>query len=108
MSYAIWPDGKVGDVLCWVNRERHRQECLKAQGKFPWSCADQIDPDSGREILLAEKLAVLAEEFGEVAEIVCKLGAKRAEADTVSLKMLRDELVQVAAVAVAWAESLTG
>jgi hypothetical protein len=94
-------------VLTDVLRERIRQEKLKDEGKFPWSCCDEINPDTGTVILDAEKLAVLAEEFGEVANIVCKLQAKREESKSVSTDGLREELIQVAAVAVAWAESLT-
>ncbi len=72
-----------------VTSERYRQEDLKAGGKFPWTLADAA-PSS------AEKLAVLAEEFGEVAKAVC-------EGDR---ENLREELVQVAACCVAWLDSL--
>lgn len=93
-------------ALSEVHKERWRQEQLKEAGKFPWSCADVIDPDTNCAIPYAAKLAVLAEEFGEVASIVCKLQAGREEAAQVSAKDLREELIQVAAVAVAWAESI--
>ena len=78
-------------VLALVERERERQEELKECGKFAATCADEIPA--------GEKLAILVEEVGEVAREVCERGA-RAE--------LLEELVQVAAVAVAWAESLGG
>ena len=75
------------DVLAEVGRERSRQEQLKAKGKFTYTCADAEMPDG-------QRLAVLVEEVGEVA---------RAMNDG---KGLREELIQVAAVAVAWVEAI--
>jgi len=85
-------------VLDEVARERERQEQLRADGKFAATCAttdkyEMTDP---------ECLAVLAEEFGEVARAVCE-GMPGNIENTASL---RAELIQVAAVAVAWAERL--
>lgn len=97
---------RLDEMLQAIGVERARQEQLKREGKFPWSCEDIVNPDTSLPITLSEKLAVLAEEFGEVANIVCKLQANRAEARQVSLYKLQKELVQVAAVACAWAESL--
>jgi len=93
-------------VLTEVFNERQRQEQLKQEGKFPWSCEDLFNPDNHEPIPFSEKFVVLAEEVGEVADIVCKLMARRKEAKGVSVDKLREELIQVAAVAVAWAESL--
>jgi hypothetical protein len=74
MGYTIWPDSADGDVLSDIHRERSRQEELRAAGKFPWTCASPDVDDSG-------KLAVLAEEFGEVARAVVEsridIGAAR-------------------------------
>jgi hypothetical protein len=70
-----------------VTSERCRQVQLRTEGRIPWSCADPL-------VSPGERLAVLVEEVGEVA---------RALNDGVGL---RDELVQVAAVAVAWIEGL--
>jgi hypothetical protein len=126
MGYTIWPDGTVGEVLQEVYRERTRQEDLKAKGKFLWSCSDtkvRVDANglSVRVITNPEKLAVLAEEFGEVSrevtEQIIALDKARVENDgdvdrrlgetlRVRNKKLKEELIQVAAVAVAWAESL--
>lgn len=78
------------NVLVEVVRERKRQEALKAAGKFPWTCADAAPASM--------KLAVLAEEFGEVARAVCEKDYKN----------LREELVQTAAVCLAWLEALEG
>lgn len=69
----------IGDVL----RERQRQEDLHA----PQTCANP-GMDAGA------KLAVLIEEVGEVAKAQLERGN------------LREELVHVAAVAIAWLESI--
>jgi hypothetical protein len=66
--------------------ERMRQERLKAAGKFAYTPADDI-PDTDR-------LPMLVEEVGEVARAMC---------DGVGLY---PELVQVAALALAWLEYL--
>lgn len=96
MGYTIWPDGKCGEVVEAIYRERLRQEELKRSGKFTYTCADDGLSNS-------DKLAVLAEEFGEAARHVVEsvIDAKRLDR-----KKLREELIQVAAVAAAWAESL--
>jgi NTP pyrophosphatase (non-canonical NTP hydrolase) len=99
-------------VLDEVFAERLRQEELRKSGKFLWTCAD---PDQSPE----RKLAVLAEEFGEAArevtEIVilnskrsaAKLGGEEYKAKLEELnRRLRKELIQVAAVATAWAEGM--
>jgi hypothetical protein len=116
----------VGEVLQDVYRERTRQEDLKAKGKFLWSCSDnkvRVDANglTTRIVTNPEKLAVLAEEFGEVSrevtEQIIALDKARVENDgdvdrrlgeilRVRNKKLKEELIQVAAVAVAWAESL--
>lgn len=88
---------KIESVLRDINFERHRQERLKATGKFKHTCADPEMPDS-------VALSVLVEEVGEVAREV-----NDAYSDSMPLAHrtdLREELIQVAAVAVAWAEKL--
>lgn len=101
-------------ALAAVNAERTRQHELLAKGKFPDYWRDGV-PDYHR-------LAVLAEEFGEAAKEACEILHNDTklwpgeEAPMVfehkkrvrkRLKgLLREELVQVAAVAVAWIESL--
>ena len=104
-----------------VIEERARQEELCRSGKFPWTCAHRTH--RGDMILNAEKLAVLAEEFGEVSrevteEMIALDKSRTREGRTwdegaadkarVIRDRLRTELIQVAAVAVAWAESLGG
>jgi hypothetical protein len=88
-------------VLADVAIERRQQELLKAEGRFARTCSD-----AGMSNL--ERLAVLAEEFGEAARHV--LGAADLAYDggepRDERRWLRSELVQVATVAVAWVEGL--
>jgi hypothetical protein len=75
-----------------IDAERGRQK-LKWAGPHDWGVGDcssfQVDP--------LVKLAVLGEEYGEVARALL-------EKDTDQLRL---ELIQLAAVAVAWSEALT-
>lgn len=96
MGYTIWPDGIGGDVLYDIHRERGRQEHLRETGKFRQTCA-------AVDMAPHAKLAVLAEEFGEVARHVTEYLIEPSRLDDAEL---REELIQVAAVAAAWAESL--
>lgn len=75
-------------ILEEVRLERLRQDRLKAEGKFSWNCADDVSD--------LERLPVLTEETGEVARAICDKNQKN----------LREELIQVAAVAIAWVEGL--
>lgn len=79
-----------------ISRERARQETLKAAGKFKYTCADS-------NMLSSEKYLVLAEEVGEVARAVLNL-QNFAFDYSADLGKVREELVQVAAVSVAWLE----
>jgi len=74
--------------------ERERQEQLKAEGRFVYTCADV-------EMTTMACLAVLTEEVGEVARAV--LSMKGLAKDEIEL---RKELIQVAAVALAWLEGM--
>lgn len=89
------------DYALWlVMNERERQETLKEAGRFEFTCADN-------GLTNAEKLACLGEEFGEVAKEVLTQEGRRLARDTVGTpEALRKELIQVAAVAVAWIEAL--
>jgi NTP pyrophosphatase (non-canonical NTP hydrolase) len=80
-----------------VVSERRRQDRLKADGRFPYTCADD-------ELSPFEKYAVLSEEVGEVARALLEASDLSNHKNYVEL---RKELIQVAAVAVAWIESLT-
>lgn len=87
-------------ALRLVNAERIRQDTLKAEGRFEFTCADD-------GLTNAEKLACLTEELGEVAQEVLTQEGRRLARDTVGTpEALRKEIVQVAAVALAWIEAL--
>jgi len=83
-------------VFTSIANERFRQERLKDQGKFPWTCAAVGPTDEA-------KLAVLAEEFGEAARHVTEALIDRKRRD---VKNLYKELIEVAACCVAWCEAL--
>jgi hypothetical protein len=91
-------------VLDEVAAERARQHNLLAAGSIPFDCADPA-------VDLHVKLPVLIEEIGEVAALLQTIAVSRmTEPDEPRMLMLtaiREELLQVAAVAVAMAESLT-
>lgn len=92
---------ELESVLLEVGHERLRQErkCAEklAEGLDWYTCASDRIADG-------DKLAVLTEEVGEVAKECCDI---RAEGDSPEARLrMRTELIQVAAVAVAWAESL--
>jgi NTP pyrophosphatase (non-canonical NTP hydrolase) len=78
-----------------ITSERIRQDALKAEGRFRFTVNESALSES-------ERLAILVEEVGEVARCVCE-GNDRGVLDRVAL---RAELVQVAAVALAWLEGL--
>ncbi len=74
--------------------ERIRQETLRKAGKFKTDCSN---PKAAPH----ENLAVLAEEFGEVAKEVCEFLSTGHMSSN-----LEKELIQVAAVACAWWEGV--
>jgi hypothetical protein len=80
------------DIYAAIDAERTRQ-AQKWAGPHPWGLGDC----SSGAVDYIVKVAVLTEEVGEVA---------RAVLDLEHTSRLRAELVQVAAVAVAWLESL--
>jgi hypothetical protein len=90
----------ANDVLAEVGHERERQESLRLAGKFRATCATTGE----HEMSDPECLAVLAEEFGEAARAVSEGIAGNSE---LGRTHLREELIQVAAVAVAWAERIS-
>ena len=89
---------KAGEVFNLIHSERERQNELLRTGKILFNCASPV-VDAKR------KFRVLFEEGGEVAEAVDmhenSKGGKNA-----AIAHLIDELVQTAAVSVAWLESL--
>lgn len=88
------------NVAIWeIQSERRRQDKLKAAGRFEFTCADA-------GLTNAEKLACLTEELGELAQEVLTQEGRRLARDTTGTPAgLRRELVQVAAVALAWLEA---
>lgn len=87
-------------ALAAVSAERERQEHRKAEGRFRFTCADG-------GLSLTDKFAILGEEVGEVAREALTNERHRLARDTEGTDAaLYEELAQVAAVAVAWMESL--
>jgi len=80
------------DILNAISTERNRTEERQAMGELDWTAASPDCPDILR-------LAALVEEVGEVARAIHD-GAHGIEPG------VEIELLQVAAVAVAWLESL--
>lgn len=88
-------------ALLAVGTERRRQDELKAEGRFRFTLADELG------LRPTEKLALLAEELGEIATEVNTLVGMRQARDSLGTRAaLRTELLQLAAEAVAWIEAL--
>jgi heme exporter protein D len=91
---------RTRDILDEVLFERERQERLKDDGRFDYTLATN-------DLTYSDKLAVMQREMGEVAHTVYVPGDRRESLLSQQTKQrLREELIQVAACAVAWAESL--
>lgn len=88
-------------ILAEILAERLRQDELKAKGKFPNTCADDISNDRRNTILCEEYLEVVraANELEDFVGTSEETQKKLKEA-------LRSEVIQVAAVCMAWAEGL--
>jgi|SRR5579884_2887439 len=100
-SRAKYALQKTMRVLVEVQAERARQDELVTTGKHKFNCAQHVGN--------LRKLPVLMEEVGEVAKEVYEHDVtpvieitKRREIKN----KLRKELIQTAAVCVAWAEAL--
>lgn len=103
-------------VLAEVAAERARQEERKAAGRFKHTCADPEMNDYERYAVLGEEAGEAVDEhmalklsslMGKVAREILTGGERRLARDTVgTVDALRGELLQVAAVAVAWVEAL--
>lgn len=88
------------EVFAKIAAERQRQRQLFYEGRISFDCASPL-PDPNR------KLRVLTEEIGEVAQELDRLEACRGpRAEKFVREDLETELIQVAAVAVAWLEAL--
>jgi NTP pyrophosphatase (non-canonical NTP hydrolase) len=87
----------VFNVLMEIRKERLRQEDIASIGKrWKHTCAHV-------ELSNHERLAILAEEFGEVARALQEFVGSVTD---VHDKDLRKELIQLAAVCAAWVQGL--
>lgn len=106
---------KMQRVFARVLKERERQDRLKEQGRFIFTCADTPG------LIPSEKYTVLGEEVGEVARVILNLANLTTDFDFLSSpvdversggrdallnRKLQRELTEVAAVACAWLESM--
>jgi hypothetical protein len=95
---------KVADRKAVLCRRHERQERLRESGKFLHTCAS---PDFATFTHFG-RVAVLGEEFGEVCRAaldVEKIAEGRYDTGAAASK-LRKELIEVAAVAIAYIEAL--
>ena len=93
-------DTKQERAIKLVLQERTRQNTLKAQGRFRYTCADA-------ELSNAEKVCILVEEVGEVARAVLGQPERPLVMDQEGSKEeLKREIVQVVAVGLAIVEGL--
>ena len=81
-------------VLTSVELERQRQDILIEAGAIPYDLTDVTVDDLNKLSVLMEEVGEVARELNEIAPEINHLSA------------LYNELVQVAAVATAWAESI--
>lgn len=84
--------------LARIAIERNNQETLKEKGKFRNSCADEGVHDNWRFTVLGEEFGEVSRELNESSEF----GIGRENNDA----KLASELIQVAAVCVAWLEAI--
>ena len=94
----------ITEIFTEISFERVRQEGLRASGKFLYTCAS---PDFAAFSHFA-RAAVLGEECGEVCRAVLDVEqiAEGRNKPSEAKKRLRKELIEVAAVAVAYIEAL--
>lgn len=91
---------KTESILIAIGSERRRQDILKSQGRFEHTAADP-------EVNHYQRLAMITEEVGEVAkEVLGQEEGKLAHDNDCDVVSLRKELIQVAAIAVAWLEGI--
>ncbi len=94
---------KMGKAMTKIMQERCRQEELKKEGRFQFTCAD-------KEMNLESCAIVLGEEFGELCRAILEfrnLTFDRLSDQVlghVGLAKIESEVIQIAAVAMAIAE----
>lgn len=82
-----------------IHSERNRQEQLCKEGRFTHTCASPVMNNE-------DCYLVLGEEFGEVGRAILERNRGHSESLDKHGKDLRKELIQVAAVCVAWIERI--
>jgi hypothetical protein len=87
------------DAVAKVIEERQRQELLKKEGRFVSTLATNGMPES-------YKLACIVQEIAEVSQILLKRAGLHPREIDDSNSALKGELLQIAALAVAWIEYL--
>lgn len=87
------------EIVDGILGERLRQEQLREEGRFTHTCAS---PEMSHE----DCYLVLGEEVGEVARAILEGNRSHAESLDKHGKDLRKELIQVAAVCMAWVERI--
>lgn len=98
-------------ILREVRGERRSQDEARSQGRFPFTCAmlnydhrDKFGTLWSFEVTHAMRFPILVEEVGEAATALMHVEGGGSTHDT--KRDLRKELIQVAAVAVAWVEAI--
>lgn len=86
-------------LLVKISHERQRQEQLKAEGRFPYTAADDVP--------MSVKSNILGEECGEVNTAVLNYEGFSRDYEPEGVKEVHKELIQVAAVALAFLESIS-
>jgi hypothetical protein len=100
MSAALKNSPRMMAVFARIADERLRQQRLLAEGRFNYSAAQPCTCNF-------RKYVILGEEIGEVAQALDRLeNGHTAAVRNAGRAELREELIQVAAVAVAWLESM--
>lgn len=84
-------------LLREISEERGRQDVLKAEGRFEYTLADNPGLDD------MEKLYCILEELAEAGKAIMRSRGLVTDGDG---HALRKEIVQVAALALAWLEAL--
>lgn len=102
----------IEGIFTLIANERSRQNELKAAGRFAYTCADNELSDADRDTILTEEVGEVSDEALSLLLSKCKgrvshevnegIGPGR----TVNREALRKELIQVAAVVVAWLENI--
>lgn len=85
-------------ILKDIADERQRQDYLKSIGRFKYTLADDGLSD-------AIKLACIMEEVGEIARNILASAGKMTDGDPTPAAQYK-ELMQIAALCVAWMEAL--